>query len=123
MPFVYQQRNQIYGNPMSSLYGSSASSCPTPAPFEFPPDYISPEPKRFKYHHSDHRGNEDNGHVASTTEDSGNPVSLDIRINDEFQLFGDWLANELRYLKKDNQKIAKLRIQKIILDLGESELK
>lgn len=40
---------------------------------------------------------------------------------DDIQLFGTHVANELRYLSKENQRIAKLRITRILLDLAEME--
>lgn len=50
-----------------------------------------------------------------------NPSSLDIQPIDENQLFGDYVAHELRQLRKENQRMAKLRIARVLLEMGEAE--
>lgn len=40
---------------------------------------------------------------------------------DDYQAFGNHVAQELRQLKKENQRIAKLQIARIFLELAETE--
>lgn len=48
-------------------------------------------------------------------------VGLNIQPNDDKQLFGDYVANELRLLTNEGQRIAKLRITRILLEMAEAE--
>lgn len=50
-----------------------------------------------------------------------NQSTLDIQPIDENQLFGDYVAHELRQLRKENQRMAKLRIARVLLEMGEAE--
>lgn len=86
-------------------------------------EYASDTSKVKKRKHNHDVNTTASDHVASSTDNDSHQssVALDIRLNDEFQLYGDYVANELRSLKKENQRIAKLRITRILLELGESE--
>lgn len=44
-------------------------------------------------------------------------VSLDIQPLDDCNMFGQYVANELRYMKEKNQQIAKVRIKQILAEL------
>lgn len=46
---------------------------------------------------------------------------LDSQPIDDNQAFGNHVAYELRQLKKENQRMAKLRIARVLLDMAESE--
>lgn len=54
-------------------------------------------------------------------ENSSVNVGLNIHQNDDKQLFGDYVANELRHLTNESQRIAKLRITRILLEMAEAE--
>lgn len=40
---------------------------------------------------------------------------------DDIQMFGNHVAHELRKLKKENQRMAQLRIARVLVDMGEAE--
>lgn len=46
---------------------------------------------------------------------------LEVPPIDDNQVFGNHVAQELRQLKKENQRMAKLRIARVLLEMGESD--
>lgn len=62
--------------------------------------------------------NEPTTHIDSFSQLRNQSVSLDIQPLDDCNLlFGEFVANELRYLKEKNQQIAKVRIKQILAEL------
>lgn len=94
---------------MGNEYGYNVGSTTTTSPHNLS-ELLSSDvyriPKRRKSQHS---------------ENSSVNVGLNIQPNDDKQLFGDYVANELRQLTNESQRIAKLRITRILLEMAEAE--
>lgn len=58
---------------------------------------------------------------SQQSENNSVNVGLNIQPNDDKQLFGDYVANELRHMTNESQRIAKLRITRVLLEMAEAE--